>query len=97
MYCAPERLQTLQRIFDTIWMEVEFDISPQATLSLRDEIARCVMSYAKADLTEDDIVFAVLHSLEFRLRRNRSRRALQAIIPLSPESSRALLKRADSA
>ncbi len=67
MYCDPERLQALQRLFDTIWVAAKLRASKQNSRcsdALRDEIARCVMDCAKTDMTDGDIFLAVSEVLD---------------------------------
>jgi hypothetical protein len=52
--CSPEQLQTLQRIFDLIWMELRANGAsrfngPSDPDSLRDEIARRVLGQYDGD------------------------------------------------
>jgi hypothetical protein len=67
MYCDPERLSALQRVFDAVWLAARVRNKP-GFLShpdkLRDDIAYCVMSCAKLDMKHDDILLAGLELLE---------------------------------
>jgi hypothetical protein len=66
--CSPEQLQTLQRIFDLIWMELRASTTstysgPSDPDALRDEIARRVLAnYKGADVDADQITRRVLSS-----------------------------------
>ncbi len=61
--CSPERLRTLQSVFDTIWLEVQTG-NCRATIALRDEIARRVTQHVDdVDPKPDEIVQAVIRSL----------------------------------
>ena len=67
MYCDPERLQALQRLFDTIWMAAKLRARKQNSRcsdAMRDEIARCVMDCAKRDMTDGDIFLAISEVLD---------------------------------
>ena len=61
--CSPERLHTLQKIFDAIWSDVQAG-SHRATEALRNEIARRVIRHLNdVDPQPDEIVHAILNSL----------------------------------
>ena len=61
--CSPERLHTLQKIFDAIWSDVQAG-SHRATEALRNEIARRVVRHLNdADPQPDEIAQAILSSL----------------------------------
>lgn len=67
-WCSPEQLQTLQRIFDVIWMELrakgldKFD-GPTDPEALRAEIAcRVFGQLADKDFDAEDITQRVLRS-----------------------------------
>jgi hypothetical protein len=65
MYCDPERLQTLQRLFDTIWMVAKLQAQQNSTqLNItRDQIARNVMHGANSNMTDGEILLGILESL----------------------------------
>jgi hypothetical protein len=66
--CGPEELETLQKVFDLIWMELRANGSknytgPANPDALREEIARRVFDLYKAsEATSDDLASAVLTS-----------------------------------
>lgn len=66
--CSPEQLQTLQKIFDLIWMELRASTmssyrGPSDPDALRDEIARRVLGqYNGAGIDPDEITKQVLGS-----------------------------------
>jgi hypothetical protein len=66
--CGPEELETLQKVFDLIWMELRANgtknyTGPANPDALREEIARRVFDLYKTNQgTSDDIASAVLHS-----------------------------------
>ena len=67
--CAPEQLQTLQKIFDLIWMELQANghsnyIGPSDPDALREEIARRVLGNHDGDdiVNSNDITKRVLAS-----------------------------------
>ena len=66
--CSPEQLQTLQRIFDLIWMELRANTTssysgPSDPDALREEIARRVLGQFEGDgLDADEITKRVLNS-----------------------------------
>jgi hypothetical protein len=69
MYCDPERLSALQRVFDAVWLAARVRNKPEFLShpdKLRDDIAYCVMSCAKLDMKHDDILLAGLELLELR-------------------------------
>jgi hypothetical protein len=66
MYCDPERLQALQRIYDTlcIVLQLKKTSGPLKGKDLdRSDIARHVMTCARADMSDGDIFLAVLEIL----------------------------------
>src|SRR5688572_663728 len=66
--CSPEQLQTLQKIFDLIWMELRASSmssysGPSDADELRDQIARRVLDCYDGDGTpSDEIIRQVLAS-----------------------------------
>lgn len=61
--CSPERLRTLQKIFDAVWLKVQTG-AYRTTEALRDEIARRVAKHVNdVDPRPDEIAKAVLNSL----------------------------------
>jgi hypothetical protein len=66
MYCDPERLQALQRIYDTLCVVLQLKKTsvPFKGKDLdRNDIARHVMTCAEADMSDGDIFLAVLEIL----------------------------------
>jgi hypothetical protein len=66
MYCDPERLQALQRIYDTLCVVLQLRKTSQPLKGKvfdRNEIARHVMSCAKVDMNDGDIFLAALEIL----------------------------------
>jgi hypothetical protein len=67
--CSPEKLHTLQKIFDLIWMELRASTASTFNGSsdpdaLRNEIARRVLgNYKGAEIDADQITRRVLSSL----------------------------------
>lgn len=62
----PEELCTLQTIFNQAWLRANGSIDIDASTdweALRNEIARRVLDYAQTNLTDEEIVSAVLTSL----------------------------------
>jgi hypothetical protein len=66
MYCDPERLQALQRIYDTLCvvLQLKKTSGPLKGKDLdRNDIARHVMTWAEDDMSVGDIFLAVLETL----------------------------------
>jgi hypothetical protein len=62
----PEQLRALQDIFDEAWLQLASTskLSVIADWSaLRDDIACLIMDYAQSNLTDDEIICAILASL----------------------------------
>jgi hypothetical protein len=62
----PEQLRTLQSIFDTAWVQATGSSKLAAIAdwgALRDTLACRVMELAQTNLTDDEIIRAVLSSL----------------------------------
>ena len=62
----PEQLCTLQTVFNQAWLRANGSIDinvPTDWEALRSEIARRVLDYAQTNLTDEEIVSAVLRSL----------------------------------
>jgi hypothetical protein len=78
MYLDPAQLQTLQEVFDAIWMELQRDNDFRSLTdqkSLREEIARGVIDHAKVDMPGDAIIDVVLEQIELKCRHVRWRTA----------------------
>jgi len=62
----PEQLCTLQMIFNQAWLRANGSIDINASTdweALRNEIACRVMDYAQTNLSDDEVIRAVLNSL----------------------------------
>jgi hypothetical protein len=66
MYCEPERLQALQRLFDTLCKVLQLQNNQQYVSSpdvTRNVTARLVMTYANMGMSDGDIFLAILEKL----------------------------------
>lgn len=62
----PEQLRALQTLFDQAWLRTTGSVNVNAVAdwrALRNEIAARVLGYAQTNLTDDEIIRAVLTSL----------------------------------
>jgi hypothetical protein len=74
MYCEPERLQALQRIFDTISR-----YAPRDRECVRDAIARMVMDQADCEMTDQEITSSVLDQMDLKLSRGQRQKVVVSL------------------